>query len=325
MNLKIARPSTEAQKTTQTTLDTWEITPDQAKSWKVPPFQRPLRVNPKVLEVAAQLKQGTKDDVAVIPGVFCIGYLDGERYLVDGQHRREAFLIADIPVGYVDVRIVHFDTMAEMAEEFVKLNSRLVNMKPDDIIRGLESSCPAIHKVRRACPYIGYENVRRNDRAPVLSMSTLLRCWRGSASEMPRTGGASAAQLATEFSEDDVTMVIGFLGCAFTAWGREESCARLWGTLNLSLCMWLYRRIVLGAHSSKTKRISNEQFTKCLMAVSAAEFYVDWLVGRNNLSPNNLSPAYKRIKGAFDARLEKDTGTKHLLPAPDWAKSGGKK
>lgn len=58
--------------------------------------------------------------------------------------------------------------------------------------------------------------------------------------------------------------------------------------------------------------------TKCLMSVSAAEIYVDWLVGRN-MSARDLSPAYKRLKGLLASRLEGDTGRKHLLPQPPWA------
>jgi hypothetical protein len=317
--IRIVRPTTDAQKTTETTLDTWEITPDVAKSWKLPPFQRPLRVNAKVIALAGQIAL----DGGVIPGVFCIGSLGGERYLVDGQHRREAFLMSDCLTGYIDVRVAHFKTMGEMAEEFVNLNSRLVNMRPDDIIRGLESSYEPIAKLRKACPFVGYDMIRRSDKAPVVSMSTVLRTWMGSAHDVPHTSGTSAAQLATEFTTEDSTHLMDFLGCAIAAWGKDAAYHRLWSSLNLTVCMWLYRRLVMSAYSVKTQRLTKEQFTRCLMSLSAAEVYVDWLLGRN-LNTRDLSPAYQRIKGLFASRLEVDTERKHLLPSPPW-QTGGKK
>lgn len=55
-DLKIAKPATEAEKKTQTTTDTWEFTAATAKTWRSPPFQRPLRVNEKVTAAAAEIK-----------------------------------------------------------------------------------------------------------------------------------------------------------------------------------------------------------------------------------------------------------------------------
>lgn len=94
---KIVKPATEAEKATQTTLDTWPIDVDLVKGWKIPPFQRELRENPKVLDLAQQMARealASKDCEVIFPGVVCIGKLGGEVYLVDGQHRRHAFIRA---------------------------------------------------------------------------------------------------------------------------------------------------------------------------------------------------------------------------------------
>lgn len=313
-DLRIAKPATDAEKKTQTTTDTWEFTPTMAKGWKSPPFQRPLRVNDKVLEVAKEIAQNG----GIVSGMLTIGIFEDERWLVDGQHRREAFYQSGCKTGYADVRIVHFDTVAEMADEFVKLNQHLVSLKPDDIVRGMEPSCEPIAKLRKKCPYVGYDNIRRNERAPVIAMAQLLRCWAGSANDTPRNGGISAARLAEQFSMNDCDELAVFMDCAFTAWGREVANARLWSSLNLTLCMWLFRRTYLSVHSSKTTRVSVENFTKCMMSVAAAELYVAWLVGRQ-LCPRDLKPSYDKLKGLFASRLEKDTGKRPLMPAPAWA------
>jgi len=316
--LKIIKPSTEAERSTRTTLDTIEISPHEVKSWKVPPFQRPLRVNDKVRALAVTIK----DDSGVIPGILTIGVLDKQRYILDGQHRREAFLISECLVGYVDVRIAHFDSMAEMGEEFVNLNSQLVRMRPDDILRGLEGTHAPVAKVRRRCPFVGYDMVRRGERSPMLSMSALLRCWFASAPEVPSAGGLTSVGILSRFTDEEADNVISFLDMAMHAWGRDVEYQRLWLNLNLTLTMWVYRRLVITPYSVRTQKITKDLFTKLLMSLSADSNYLDWLVGRQ-LRDRDRSPCYGRIRASFTGRLLAETGKKPSFPAPAWASNGG--
>lgn len=167
------KPKSGPEKATKTTVETIGFSRDEANDWKVPPFQRPLRVNDKVRLLAEQIG----NDGGVIPGVLTFGVIGRDRFIVDGQHRREAFVLSGKAEGYADARTCYFDTMAEMGEEFVRLNSQLVRMRPDDILRGLESSLPSLQAVRAACPFVGYDMIRRGDRCPILSMSAVLRAW----------------------------------------------------------------------------------------------------------------------------------------------------
>lgn len=314
---KIVKPQTDAEKNTETTLDCIEVTPNDVKSWKLPPFQRDLRRNEKVIAVSEKIKK----DGGVIPGVLTLGILDKERYLVDGQHRREAFLLSGCTIGFCDIRVLHFVDMAAMGDEFVNINDSLVKMRPDDILRGLEASYEPLAKIRRRCTFVGYDYIRRNEKSPLMSMSQAIRCWTGSMNEVPKSGGGgSAAHLARTFTMEDAEALTAFLHCAFNAWGRDAVNARLWASLNLTLCMWLYRRTVITQWSARTPKLTNEMFTKCLMAVSAADIYVDWLAGRN-LGGHQMSPAYGRLKGLFVGRLELETGKKVSFPQPTWATS----
>src|ERR1039458_1876052 len=131
-----------------------------------------------------------KLDNGVWPGVVTLGVMDGATYIIDGQHRRQAFLISELEEGYTDVRTLYTGSMAELGEEFVNLNSQLVRMRPDDILRGLEGVVPALARIRSACPCIGYDFVRRNAQAPIVSMSAILRQWKGSSFEVPTNNGA---------------------------------------------------------------------------------------------------------------------------------------
>jgi hypothetical protein len=317
------KPKTSTEKITRTTVDTIMVTPVIVNKWVSPPFQRPVRENEKVRALAEKLK----GDGGVWPGIVTLGVLGSTTYLLDGQHRRTAFLMSGIDEGYTDVRIHYCSTMAEMGEEFVSLNSQLVRLRPDDILRGLEESVPLLKEIRAKCPYVGYDMIRRGQSAPLLSMSSLLRCWKGSQPEVPTTRGhgLSAHQLAQTFGDEDGKNLTDFLAVALEAFGRDEEYQRLWGSLNLVLCMWLYRRTVMAQHSTKTPKLSKQSFCRCLMSLSANSQYLDWLVGRT-IGERDRSPAYSRIKSSFAERIKIETGSKAMLPQPAWAhhQSGGK-
>jgi hypothetical protein len=309
-----------APKSVRSTTEAVILTKEAVGSWSAPPFQRPLRVNNKVMELA----EGIKCQGGVLPGILTVGVLDREKYLVDGQHRVEAFKLSELPEVYAEVRICHFETLADMADEFVTLNSKLVTMRPDDILRGLEATSPGLCLIRKACSFVGYDMIRRGTAGPLVSMSAMLRCWFGSAQEAPAAHATSAAQIVKVLTEDDAMHIVQFLNVAYGAWRHDVEYYRLWGSLNLSLVMWLWRRTVLSQYSQKTIRLTAQQFGKCLLSLSASSDYLDWLLGRN-LGERDRSPCYARIRQAFAERIMIDMGKKPMFPSPPWYhNSGGK-
>ena len=316
--LAIVKPHSASERKTRTVVDTFLVTPAIVNGWKSPPFQRPVRENDKVRSLASDLKANG----GVWPGIVTLGSLGGETYVIDGQHRKAAFLMAAIAEGYTDVRIHYVESMAEMGEEFVQLNSQLVRMRPDDILRGLEDSVPLLGEIRSRCQCVGYDMVRRGPTTPVVSMATLLRVWKGSAPEIPQSNasGLSTAQLAQTLTDEDVSTLIEFLLMAQAAFGRDAEYYRLWGGLNLSLCMWLYRRIVLTPPTTvqRHERLTKDLFKKCLMSLSASAEYMDWLVGRS-LSERDRSPCFARIRGIFLQRLHSETGKRYKFLQPSWS------
>lgn len=303
-------------KVTQTFVETIIFSKDEAMKWVRPDFQRPLKVNHKVEALATQLKVNG----GIIPGIVTFGQLRGDKtkYIIDGAHRREAFLISGLDEGYADTRLCFFDTMSEMGEEFVSLNSSLVKMRPDDNLRGLEGSLDTLKKIRDECPFVGYDYIRRCPSSPIVSMSQLLRSWAISSPEVPISGvSGGVISYARNLAGDETANLIRYLKCAIVGFGRDHEYVRLWGALNMSLCMWLYRRIVLTSYSPKTQRINDELFGKCLMSLSANGEYLDWLVGRN-LGERDRGPAMTKIRAIFTSRLLNETGKKHNMPLPAW-------
>jgi hypothetical protein len=315
------RGAKHAPKSSQSKMETIIITQPIVNQWKIPPFQRPLRINAKVQSVSEKLTESE-----VVEGVLTLGMLrsDPSLYIVDGQHRVEAFRLSGLDEAIADVRVVVFTSMADMAEEFVQLNSSLVKMRPDDILRGLESSIPLLRQIRNSCGFVGYDQIRRGGSSPVLSMSAVLRCWSAAQFETPSATGTGVTQLAQCLEEKSVNNLIAFLSAASAAWGRDPEYYRLWGNANLSLCMWLWVKLVIDRDRSGPKRyalLDIPTFKKCLMSVSADSDYVSWLVGRN-MSDRDRSPNYRRLRSIFQRRLATERKDKKL-PAPAWYSNSG--
>lgn len=221
--MRLVKLSGEAERATQTTVDTIEITKKLAASWKSPPFQRELRPTGKVVTLAEEIKA-----TGVLPGVITLGVLDGDVYIVDGQHRLHAFMLSELLVVYADVRTHYFKAMGDMADEFVKLNSSLVRLRPDDILKGMEQSSPMLQRIRRKCPFVGYDRIRMGGNSPVLSMSTVLRVWAGSRPEVPSIGGTGASTVVETLDDRETTALCDFLTLCFAAWKRDPEYSTLW-------------------------------------------------------------------------------------------------
>jgi len=311
--ISIAKGS-RPNKATRSVVDTILITLQVLKSWANPPFQRPLRVNAKVMALADRISQ----DNGVIPSPITLGIVNNIIYLVDGQHRREAWYQSGCTEGAADIIIYYLDSISELGRLFVELNSRLVSMRPDDVLRALEGTTPALHKIHTKCPFIGYDQIRRGTTSPMLSMATALRSWFGSVAEVPTSGGLSAMSMAEQINADDADRLIDGLLTFNRAWGRDAEYARLWNNLNLCITMWLYKRTVLGAYSPNTTRLDSGLFTKCCMEMSADRSYLDWLHGRM-LHDSDRAPCYNRLKTIFARRIGTEMGKKPRLPSPAWA------
>lgn len=306
-------------------MDTVMIEMRTIAGWKIPPFQRPLRVNERVREIAEEIRHAG----GVIPGVLTIGRLKEGRelgeYLVDGQHRVEAFRLSEVREAIADVRYMDFNNMAEMGDEFVRLNSNIVKMRPDDVLRGLEGSTPVLATIRDRCSFVGYDQIRRGPTSALVSMSQVLRVWEGSSAHTPVAVSKSAVHLASELSEESAAKMCIVLGMMYEAWGLDESTKRLWSSLNLGVCMWLWRRLVDDTDRRGSVRyivLSNKQYERALMSLGASSSYTDWLLGRQ-LSDRDRSACYNRVRQIFIRRLLEEKvspGKKIQLPQPAWLK-----
>lgn len=325
MNVVKLKGTREAPRAQRSSMETLIVSLEQVQKWVVPGFQRGLTVNAKVHKLASELLQNG----GVLSGTVTLGKLpkDDNTYIVDGQHRLEGFKLTGLQEIIIDVRIIQFDTIPEMAEEYVALNSSLVRMRPDDLLRGLEPNAPALSRIRLECPFIGYDQVRRGGKtSAIVGMSLLLRCWAASSSETPTNqlpGGRSIVQYAADIGlTEETDQLVRYLKLAFGAWGRDPEYFRLWSALNLTMTMWLYRRLVIDrVRGVKRFVVLNDgEFRQCLMALSADPIYLDYLQGRM-IGDRDRSPTYNHLRRIFAKRLQTVERPRPLMPMPAWVKS----
>lgn len=318
-------------------METMILTPDKVPEWKLPGVQRALKSNDKVLQMAIAMQleaaQDPEEAYCRIPGIITIGQVGNTRYLVDGQHRiRGAFMRAAsellvaggviVKQGLVDLRLMFFESMAELAQEFANLGSVLLPMKADDILRALAESSEHLKRVEEECPYIGYDLTGEHKKTKLLSMSSALRAWYGSGGIVP-AGGPPAREIVEKYLNDEQTdQMLGFYHACEEAGWNNNAFRRLWGALNLGVNMWLWRRIVLGQHTQrfhggqKPMILSREDAILCMRELTDGG-YNEWLEGRS-LRYQDRMPCYTRVKELYTIGLARIGSENPRFPMADW-------
>lgn len=277
-------------------------------------FQRDLETTRKVRDLADKIRHTQE-----VPGTILLGILKDQKWLVDGQHRREAFFLSGLPEAIFTMKIVHFRDFAEMSQEFTDANEQLRRMTPDDRLRALAVTHYPLQRITDECPWVGYTGAtKRKGTGAFLSMSAALRDWAGSSKETPSTGKGAVTDLARGMSQGDAEELISFLKAAYEAWARIEDYFKLWGEVNLILCMWMWRRMVRvdvekRSRLKKSSVLTRDQFVKGLRGLAGNDDYLDWLSG-TRMGDKDRGNCYTRIRQTFINAL----GAKIIFPQPTW-------
>ena len=258
-----------------------------------PKIQREFKCNPKVQGLAKVLPS-----LGAIPGTITLGVWEGKVYVLDGQHRLGAYQVYLTEGGKDSIRAmlhwIFFDEgqggYAAMGKKFDELQMVLSKMTPDDSLRPLEHSTPVLQYIRKNCGFVGYDRLRKAARGRYLSMAVLIRAWLGSGTETPVSAPGTARDLVRVLSPDDAKNCTSFANLANEVWGAKPDIRQLWNSLNLTICMWLYRRMVLNPEDGVTA-LSPEQFKACVSRLSRK---IDGYDYAGMLQGLTMNPANKR-------------------------------
>jgi hypothetical protein len=319
-------------------METVFIHPEKLGDWKRPGrIQRPLKLNEYIFQCAREMQLHAAQDPdeawCEVPGIVTLAKFNGETYLLDGQHRLDGALKlaagqvivaggVPVKVALARVRTIHIDSWTEMADEFGRINGQLVRTKPEDVLRAASMGNVNLQAIERACPFIGYDRAGENKKQVLLTMPTAVRTWLGSAGVVPAQG-PTVGELTKYLNKPTTLEVIDFyLACDAAGW-QNSVYQRFWGTLNLSINMWLYRRLVLGEHQQrfhggiKPMILTRAQFVECMRGLTMDADYHEWLSGRT-LRERDRVPCYTRLKEISTPILRK-MGIEPRFPmAADW-------
>lgn len=343
-------PSVEAlyqnrlERTLRTHVGLVEVTAASWEKWRNPfgekvgpngedGFQRTIQRNKYVIEVAH-----TISSTGIIPGQIVIGIFQGILWLIDGQHRRESFTIAvlgecgvtRITKACANIKYEVFDTWAAMSDRYVELQRKIRGNSPNDMLKGLEASTESLQVLRKRFPAVGYTSTRPDSKHHKgrVSAKAALQAWYGSKPETPGRKTPPPFEIAKQLTVEEAHQLANFLRLAHSAWAFDPNYLNLWGSLNLTLCLWLYRRCVLDPVQGFPD-LTPEQFASCLTALPSEKIggvnpYAMFLY-RKGLRELDRGPVYMQVTRVFTATLRANHKLRVKFPKPEWAewKAGG--
>lgn len=297
------------------------ITHEIVEGWKKPPFQRPVAIGRNLGKLAVNLQ----DDEFLLTTIY-LGVLDGVTYIVDGQHRKEAFIASGLRrlVAPVTTRYYPDGTagLTRMCEDFLKINTHVKNPTANDKLRALEPTNPLIGKIREDCPFVGYSGFRRSDSSPIVSMAQAIRALVISAQEAPGSAGRSAVDHAVEMRSSEVNGLKTFLKLAYESWGRDAENKYLWSPMNLTMCLWFFRRMLRSPSSSGSLgNTTQAQFLDIFFGLMSNRRYRALLQGNKGgrlHDSNTRNPVCRELMKTIKAQLKKDGTKSPYIPKPSW-------
>lgn len=238
-----------------------------------------------------------------IPGQILLGTINGtDLYLVDGQHREIICLDAGIETILAEVRVRRFANMDELVKEYIRCNSKIASHTSGDQLKALVTLYPTtLGFISKKCSFVSFSSRRIDGGKANVNFSMCISAWTHSKRNKPTDGGFGKVEdMARDLTPADAAQLAEFLKLAHDAWGREPAIATLWGNLNLTLCMWLYRRVVLAATVAPSRRkkavtqVTPVQFRNALMELVGYNKGNYVAILRNRTLSNDADNTYEK-------------------------------
>ena len=298
------------------------LTREEVESWRKPAFQREVSCTHAFYELVEQINER-----GFIASALTLGVWGGAFYKVDGNHRIMAFLASDRKEILAPVIIRQYADggvgFIRMCEDFIEISKHIKTPTADNLLKALEGVERHVKLIRKSCPFIGYAHLWKNSSAPVVNMSRVIRSLIISKQEMPGSGftGGSAVELAKALTPEETHCLISFMRAAFKAWGRDKEFRPMWNALNLTICLWFFRRMSKGElFCGRGTPISVAHFSQCLLALSLNPRYLTLISqkGRRIHAPETRNPICRELMKTFEQKLDAEGLTDVPLPKPNW-------
>jgi len=300
---------TEPIEETTVRVEMMVLTREIVAKWEKPDFQRLLVENKNLESICCKIQKRGRLRTTIYLGVW-----EGRIYLIDGQYRICAYIGSGLTSIEAPVVTFYYSPgwigFKEMCTDFIELNGHVRKPTPNDILKAFEGINSNLKKIVSECPFVGY--IKRKS-TPLL-MATTIRAWMSSASDTPGGYSKGALDMAKDLHDTETNYLIDFLHIAHEAWGDVHENKSLWAGLNLVLCMWLYRKLVLAQWGGKST-ISAEGFSRFLKKLCSDSAYRKHLFGKSGkINDDTRTPAYAHMIRIFGGSKRRG------LPNPEWYK-----
>lgn len=305
-----------------------KLTPDVIKSWLTPYWQRPVRFNAKGRQLTEDIKLTRKLDSVMIVGVVKKRNGKFDLYLVDGHHRKAAFLRSGAPYMDIDVKFVYVDKVEELSPLYLNCQEQITKSTANDNLQGLAVTNEVLQHIKSKCEFITYEGVRLGTIAHSINMSTVVQIWYDSMLDPPKkntlTPSVSITELAKKLTVDDADHIVQFMTLCRDNFEFKKLSSGLWLHINLVLCLWLFRVLVLrevweGGEVYKVKHLTPRQFGVGLLGLKNDKYYLTLMRKKLNSSVDRKE-AYQSIAKLFASNLRScGVVSNPKLPRPQWA------
>ena len=309
-----------------------KLTPEVINSWLIPDWQRHVRTNPKGRQLCEDIKE-----IPILESMIIVGVIQRRGkyvlYLLDGHHRKEHFLKSGAPYIIIDVKFAYVETMGEMADLYLKCQDQIVKSSPNDNLKGLAVNSKTLNHIIKHCTCVTLDAARSGASNASVTMSTVIQVWYDSNLDPPKrnTLGSppkSITDLAKKLTMRDAETIVAFIKICEEVFGFNNESSALWKHINLVLCLWLYRVMVLkteweGCEGYKVTYLDDKRFGIGLSALRHSRFYSS-MTNKRLGSAVDRKEAYLNMTRWFLSGFPNNNGrTRVRLPKPTWASKKG--
>ena len=281
--------------------------------WKLPNWGREPKSNDIVVSVAADLQVNPHLKSTLILGIY-----DNAIWKIDGNHRLLGFLTSGLP-SMTAYCMFHKCTSHEDMYRIYRIYQRHIRTPTkDDNLKGFEVTHPPLKTISSKCKFVTYGSLKDYETSRI-KMTSVVQAWFDSLSYLPKHVRSNIEEQAKKIDESAARKINEFLMVCKE--GLTLQISVLWKQINITLLLWLYRRVVWEMvdeehEGSDYPVLTKDEFVCGLQGLQASSYYQ--ALFQRELEKDRLE-TYNSLISHFRNNL-RSCGIKRrmTLPKPNW-------
>jgi hypothetical protein len=271
--------------------------------WQVPEYNRETTDTKKVNELVEALLR----EPVLRYDHFIISCRECVLRKVDCNHRVRAFEKSGLPAIRVNIHYIRFDSEEEEVEAYRQKQYQLKRSTPNDRLKVVARTHQPLQRIAELCNFVTFDKACAGQAGKLVTMSTVVQVYEWSKTNPPRSRSVSSIEdLAKTLTAEDAAQIVEFLLLCREYF--EVKNPSLWKVSNLTLCLWLYRRLIWREEVEDTRwsRMTSQEFGSGLGALSNTT-YAGRITNKTLSHDTDRNAIWRHLIGGFRQGL----GTTH--------------